>query len=99
MAGDTPFAVDLGKLRKKPKAVDDGQVEAVDRAAAEHGFVQREAGKKRGRAKSPRTGQLHAKVLPHVAEEIAEEARMRGVTQGVLLEEAWAAYQKGRGRN
>jgi hypothetical protein len=48
MAGDTPFAVDLGKLRKKPKAVDDSQVEAVDRAAAEHGFVQREAGKKRG---------------------------------------------------
>jgi hypothetical protein len=31
--------------------------------------------------------------MPHIAEEIAEEAKRRGVQQGVLIEEAWALYQ------
>jgi hypothetical protein len=31
--------------------------------------------------------------MPHVADEIAEEARRRGVQQGVLIEEAWALYK------
>ena len=41
----------------------------------------------------PRTGQVHAKVMPDVSDEIAEEARRRGVQQGVLIEEAWALYK------
>jgi hypothetical protein len=31
--------------------------------------------------------------MPHIADEIAEEARRRGVQQGVLIEEAWALYK------
>lgn len=64
-----------------------------DKIADNHGFISREPAKKRGRKPSPRTGQVHAKVLPNVAKEIAEEARARGVQQGVILEEAWELYQ------
>jgi hypothetical protein len=32
--------------------------------------------------------------MPNVAEEIAEEARRRGVQQGVLVEEAWELYKQ-----
>ena len=39
----------------------------------------------------------HAKVLPHIGEEFAEEAQRRGVTQGVPIEEAWALYRARRG--
>ena len=53
-----------------------------------------ETPKKRGRPPSPRTGQVHAKVLPPIQDEIAEEARRRGVVQGVIIEEAWALYKK-----
>ena len=38
-------------------------------------------------------GQVHAKVMPHVADEIANEAKRRGVQQGVLIEEAWHLYK------
>jgi hypothetical protein len=31
--------------------------------------------------------------MPHVADEIAEEAKRRGVQQGVLIEEAWVLYK------
>jgi hypothetical protein len=31
--------------------------------------------------------------MPHIADEIAEEARRRGVQQGVVIEEAWALYR------
>jgi hypothetical protein len=53
--------------------------------------------RKGGRRPSPRTGQIHARVLPAVAEEIAAEARQRGVQQGVVLEEAWALYRAAYG--
>lgn len=96
MTDGAPFSVDIGKLKAKPKGDDQRRIAAVDKAAEEHGFIQREAGAKRGRVKSPRTGQVHAKVLPHVADEIAEEARERGVTQGVLIEEAWQAFQESK---
>ena len=45
-------------------------------------------------ARQVRTGQVHAKVMPQIAEDIANEARRRGVVQGVLIEEAWALYKK-----
>jgi hypothetical protein len=35
---------------------------------------------------------VHAKVLPHVADDIAAEARRRGTQQGIIIEEAWALY-------
>ncbi|MBT0671572.1 chromosome partitioning protein ParB [Novosphingobium profundi] len=98
MPEDKPFSINVGQLKARPKQADQSRVEAVDKAAAEHGFVQREPGGRRGRPKSPRTGQVHAKVLPNVADEISQEAQRRGVTQGVVIEEAWAAYLESNGR-
>lgn len=102
MSEAAPFKVDIGRLRSKPKGRDEQSVAAADAAAQDHGFVPREpapvAAGRRGREKSPRTGQVHAKVLPHVSDEIASEAQRRGVTQGVLIEEAWALYQAERGQ-
>jgi hypothetical protein len=88
-----PFSVDLGRLRSREKDRSAAAVERADRAGEELGFIDRDPVKRRGRKPSPRTGQVHAKVLPHVAEAIAAEARRRGVQQGVVLEEAWALYQ------
>ena len=90
---DKPFSVDLGRLKSREKDRSAASVERADRAGEELGFVGRDPVKRRGRKPSPRTGQVHAKVLPHVAEEIAAEARRRGVQQGVVLEEAWALYK------
>ena len=87
-----PFAVDLKQLRSRPKDTSPAAIQSVDRAGEQHGFVAREGTGKRGRPPSPRTGQVHAKVLPHVADEIAAEAIRRGVTQGILIEEAWTLY-------
>ena len=87
-----PFAIDVGALRSRAKATGTDALAKVDAAGAAHGFLPREPHGRPGRKPSPRTGQVHAKVLPQVSEEIADEARRRGVTQGVLIEEAWALY-------
>lgn len=81
------FGVDIGGLKKNKDTSADA-IRKVDRAGEKHGFTSREAKKTRGRPKSPRTGQVHAKVLPGVDKSIAKEARRRGVQQGVLIEEA-----------
>ena len=90
------FSIDISALKKRPKPASETTVAKTDRIAEARGFVPREAPAKRGRPKSPRTGQVHAKVMPEVSEAIAAEARRRGVQQGVLIEEAWALYQAGR---
>lgn len=92
------FAIDLGGLRTRRKADDVEAARAVDDAGERLGFVEREPKPRRGRPRSPRTGQVHAKVMPDVQREIADEARRRGVQQGVLIEEAWALYVAGSGR-
>jgi len=93
MSSETkPFSVDLKQLRSRPKDTSPATIQTADRAGEQHGFVAREATGRRGRPPSPRTGQVHAKVLPHIADEIATEATRRGVTQGILIEEAWALY-------
>lgn len=93
MSDKPAFQIDLGNLKSRSKGSASVQeVEKIDRAGDAHGFVDRSPKKKRGRPASPRTGQVHAKVLPHVSEEIAEESKRRGVQQGVLIEEAWALY-------
>ena len=92
MSQDKPFQISLGALKSKSKQADPAQLKAVEEVSEELGFVTREAGLKRGRKASPRTGQVHAKVLPDVSEGIASEARRRGVQQGVILEEAWQLY-------
>lgn len=90
------FAIDLKDLQSRAKPTPAEAVRVADIAANKHGFADREPKKQRGRKPSPRTGQVHAKVMPEVAEEIAALAREKGVQQGVLIEEAWAVY---RGRN
>jgi hypothetical protein len=35
--------------------------------------------------------------MPDISEEIANEAKRRGVQQGVLIEEAWALYKEKSG--
>jgi len=90
---DEPFRIDISSLKTRRKDVTPETLSRADAAAEEHGFINREPRRKRGRQPSPRTGQVHAKVMPHIAEEIAEEARRRGVQQGVLIEEAWELYK------
>ena len=92
MSQDKPFQISLGALKSKAKQADPAQLKAVEEVSEELGFVTREAAPKRGRKPSPRTGQVHAKVMPEIASSIAEEARRRGVQQGVLIEEAWQLY-------
>lgn len=93
MSDQKPFSVDLGRLKSRAKDSSPQALEKSDRAGEELGFVPRSPEKRRGRKPSPRTGQVHAKVMPNVSDEIAEEARRRGVTQGVIIEEAWRLYK------
>lgn len=94
MSDPKPFAVDLGRLKSRTKDTSPQALEKTDRAGEELGFVPRSAEKRRGRKPSPRTGQVHAKVMPNVSDEIADEARRRGVTQGVIIEDAWRLYKE-----
>lgn len=98
MSDDNPFGVplDVGKLKSRRKDTSPAKVAQSDVVAEKHGFVERTPKKRRGRKPSPRTGQVHAKVLPDVAREISREAKQRGVQQGVLIEEAWALYKADR---
>lgn len=87
------FKINLGQLKRTPKAAEPEQMQRLDEVSEDLGYPSREGPKRRGRKPSPRTGQVHAKVFPAVADEIANEARRRGVQQGVLIEEAWALYK------
>ncbi|MEM9784864.1 MAG: chromosome partitioning protein ParB [Pseudomonadota bacterium] len=91
---DDPFAIPLNRsaLRSRRKDTKPESVAKSDAAGERLGFVEREPKKKRGRKPSPRTGQVHAKVMPNVARAIGQEARNRGVQQGVIIEEAWELY-------
>ena len=89
-----PFSIDLASLKTRRKDISDASVERADSAGEQHGFVNREPPRKWGRR--PPTGQVHAKVMPNIADEIGDEARRRGVQQGVLIEEAWALYKAAR---
>lgn len=99
MSDDDVFGIriDSAKLRARPKDASRRAVAKSDAAAEDLGFTDRTPRRKRGRKPSPRTGQVHAKVMPDVARAIASEARRRGVQQGVLIEEAWALYQAKKG--
>jgi hypothetical protein len=93
MSDKPAFSIDIASLKTRRKDVSPEAMEKADAAGEQHGFVNREPPRRRGRQPSPRTGQVHAKVMPHAADEIAEEASRRGVTQGVLIEEAWELYK------
>ncbi|MFV0409233.1 MAG: chromosome partitioning protein ParB [Paracoccus sp. (in: a-proteobacteria)] len=93
MSEDKPFSINLSRLRTRDKDSSSAALQRSEQAAEDLGFVTREPQKKRGRKPSPRTGQVHAKVMPDIAMEIANEARRRGVVQGILIEEAWELYK------
>ena len=78
MSEQHPFSVDIGKLRTATKPEPTAQfVQTSDVAGERLGFVNRAPKGRGGRRPSPRTGQVHAKTLPHVAEEISAEAKRR----------------------
>lgn len=90
---DKPFEIQIGAFRRKDKASTLEQEEKLKTVSEKLGFVDRSPKKRRGRPASPRTGQVHARVLPHISDEISDEAKRRGVQQGVLIEEAWELYK------
>jgi hypothetical protein len=94
MSDKPTFSIDITRLKTRQKDISSETIGKADAAAQQHGFINREPPKRRGRQPSPRTGQVHAKVMPLVADEIAQEATRRGVTQGVIIEEAWSLYRQ-----
>lgn len=93
MAEGKAFNIDLGRLKTREKDQSAAALEKTDKAGEELGFITRDGQKRRGRKPSPRTGQVHAKVMPEIVDQIANEARRRGVQQGVIIEEAWLLYK------
>lgn len=84
----------LAGLKARPKTSTVEDVRRVDEVGEARGFVDRTPRKKPGRKPSPRTYQLHPKVLPQIGEAISAEAERLGITQGQLIEQMWAAYSK-----
>ena len=82
----------LAGLKASPKGTTIEEVRRVDEVGEARGFLDRTPRKKPGRKPSPRTYQLHPKVLPEVGDAFAAEAETRGLTQGQLLEEMWEIY-------
>ncbi len=97
MSDGKAFSIDLGRLKSRGKDSSPQAIEKAERAGEDLGFVGREGQKRRGRKPSPRTDQVHAKVLPGISDEIANEAKRRGVQQGVIIEDAWALYKEKSG--
>lgn len=90
----------LAGLKARPKTTSTAQVRQIDDVAEKRGFVDRSPRKKPGRKPSPRTFQLHPKVMPETGQAIAAEAERLGLTQGQLIEQMWQVYreEKGQGR-
>lgn len=84
----------LPGLKARPKDTTIEDVRRVDEVGEARGFLDRTPRKKPGRKPSPRTYQLHPKVLPEVGEAIAAEAEREGLTQGQLIERIWRSYKK-----
>lgn len=93
MSDKPAFSIDLGQLKTRRKDLAPDVIARADAAAEQHGFIDRGGQGRRGRKPSPRVQQVHAKVMPPVADEIAAESQRRGVQQGVIIEEAWALYK------
>ena len=72
------------------------QMDTLDDAADEEGYRSREPQKKtkRGRPRNPLSEQIHSKVRPETKRWLLDEARDRGVLQGIILEEALELYRQ-----
>lgn len=86
----------LAGLKARSKQATAEEVRRIDEVGEAHGFLDRTPRRKPGRKPSPRTHQLHPKVFPEIGEAIASEAERMGITQGQLVEQMWALYQKER---
>ncbi len=84
----------LAGLKARPKATTSEEMRRIDEVGEARGFVDRTPRKKPGRKPSPRTYQLHPKILPGIGEAIALEAQRLGLTQGQLIELMWDAYKR-----
>lgn len=83
----------LGGLKARPKIISEEDLREIDRVGERRGFSDRSPRRKPGRKASPRTWQLHPKVLPETGEAVAAEAARLGLTQGQLIERMWQAYR------
>jgi len=83
----------LSGLKARPKPAASVELPRIDHVAEAKGFVDRSPRKKPGRKKSPRTYQLHPKVLPQIGAALTAEAERLGLTQGQLIEQIWDMYQ------
>jgi len=88
----------LAGLKARPKTTSTAEVRRVDEVGEARGFVDRSPRKKPGRKPSPRTYQLHPKVMPQIGQAIADEAERLGLTQGQLIEQMWHSFHEGQGR-
>jgi|TARA_E500000318_G_scaffold85190_3_gene81081 hypothetical protein len=88
-------------LKKREKPSEQKVAAAVDQVAEESGFVAREPvrGRRGGRPKSPRTEQIHARVLPGYGLFLADVAMEQGLTQGHILEAALKLYAEEHGQD
>ena len=77
MSSDNPFGIQVEALGKSQKN-DTSSAEVVDEIGDRLKFSDRGGLRRSERAPSPRTRQVHAKVLPEVSRGIATEARRRG---------------------
>jgi hypothetical protein len=84
----------LAGLTARPKDTGPAEVRKVDEVGEARGFVDRTPRKKPGRKPSPRTYQLHPKVLPATGQELSEHAEEMGLTQGQLVEVIWMFYKE-----
>lgn len=83
----------LSGLKAKSKISTPESVQSIDRLGDSMGFLDRTPRKKPGRKPSPRTYQLHPKVMPDVGLSISSEAEKEGITQGMLIEKIWKIYK------
>ena len=88
----------LTGLRARPKNISTEELRKVDRVGEDRGFSDRAPRRKPGRKASPRTYQLHPKVLPDTGLAIAAEAERLGLTQGQLIEQMWHSYHGDKAR-
>ena len=91
------------KARSKGRVGD--ALQDIDEVGARRGFVNREPGtsmtapmrKKPGRKPSPRTQQLHPRVLPVTGQAFMDAARDRRLSQGQMFELIWAYWRDREG--
>lgn len=84
----------LSGLAARPKETSAEEVRRVDEVGEARGFFDRSPRKKPGRKPSPRTYQMHPKLMPQIGEAISVEAEKLGLTQGQLIEQMWQVYLK-----